>query len=284
VLENDFVIKVDPEAFSDLDDIAEEKEDYINDIENGFDNQLRNDFKDDTSPLIQHTGPKKNGSICAVCGDEASGYNYEALTCEACKRFFRLSVENKRKYSCIYKEECDINKETRKNCRFCRYNKCIKVGMKMENVGAKERKEIITNENEALNGVEASATIDTDNLRSLLQIPVNESLHGATSLPLNTSSASTHNLETMFTAPPTLYGPSKLPTRRENTEVLDAGTDIPRTDCLYCGKKRVDKKSIRGHERTIKCQNKRLPESADLPPPLPPTRKNKRKSKPKRAP
>ena len=30
--------------------------------------------------------------ICTVCGDKALGYNFNALTCESCKAFFRRNA------------------------------------------------------------------------------------------------------------------------------------------------------------------------------------------------
>ena len=34
--------------------------------------------------------------VCSVCGDKALGYNFNALTCESCKAFFRRNaVKNK---------------------------------------------------------------------------------------------------------------------------------------------------------------------------------------------
>ncbi|VDD94781.1 unnamed protein product [Enterobius vermicularis] len=40
--------------------------------------------------------------LCLVCGDKASGYHYNALTCEGCKGFFRRSITRKAVYYCKY--------------------------------------------------------------------------------------------------------------------------------------------------------------------------------------
>lgn len=47
---------------------------------NGFSNQQRafDDDDDDAS-----------WKICGVCNDKATGYHFNALTCEGCKGFFR---------------------------------------------------------------------------------------------------------------------------------------------------------------------------------------------------
>jgi hypothetical protein len=51
---------------------------------------------------------------------------------EACKKFFLRSVnEEYRKYKCMKDKKCLITRTTRTQCQYCRYTKCIKVGMKL---------------------------------------------------------------------------------------------------------------------------------------------------------
>jgi hypothetical protein len=51
---------------------------------------------------------------------------------EACKKFFLRSVnEEYLKYKCIRDKKCLITRTTRTQCQFCRYRKCIEVGMKI---------------------------------------------------------------------------------------------------------------------------------------------------------
>ncbi|KAL5290448.1 NR5A2 family protein [Megaselia abdita] len=72
--------------------------------------------------------------LCPVCGDKVSGYHYGLLTCESCKGFFKRTVQNKKVYTCVAERNCHIDKTQRKRCPFCRFNKCINVGMKLEAV------------------------------------------------------------------------------------------------------------------------------------------------------
>jgi hypothetical protein len=38
--------------------------------------------------------PKKSVDlICVICGDNAIGFNYDALTCASCKAFFRRNAQ-----------------------------------------------------------------------------------------------------------------------------------------------------------------------------------------------
>ncbi|XP_049819847.1 nuclear hormone receptor FTZ-F1 isoform X6 [Aethina tumida] len=74
--------------------------------------------------------------LCPVCGDKVSGYHYGLLTCESCKGFFKRTVQNKKVYTCVAERSCHIDKTQRKRCPFCRFQKCLEVGMKLEAVRA----------------------------------------------------------------------------------------------------------------------------------------------------
>ena len=70
--------------------------------------------------------------LCPVCGDKVSGYHYGLLTCESCKGFFKRTVQNKKVYNCVAERCCVIDKTQRKRCPYCRFQKCLDVGMKLE--------------------------------------------------------------------------------------------------------------------------------------------------------
>ncbi|KAG2461836.1 NR5A2 protein, partial [Polypterus senegalus] len=74
--------------------------------------------------------------LCPVCGDKVSGYHYGLLTCESCKGFFKRTVQNNKRYTCIENQSCQIDKTQRKRCPYCRFQKCLSVGMKLEAVRA----------------------------------------------------------------------------------------------------------------------------------------------------
>ncbi|KAK6638094.1 hypothetical protein RUM44_008519 [Polyplax serrata] len=73
---------------------------------------------------------KQEEELCLVCGDRASGYHYNALTCEGCKGFFRRSVTKKAVYQCKYGNGCEIDMYMRRKCQECRLKKCFNVGMR----------------------------------------------------------------------------------------------------------------------------------------------------------
>uniref|UniRef100_A0A673H3Y9 Steroidogenic factor 1-like n=1 Tax=Sinocyclocheilus rhinocerous TaxID=307959 RepID=A0A673H3Y9_9TELE len=74
--------------------------------------------------------------LCPVCGDKVSGYHYGLLTCESCKGFFKRTVQNNKRYTCAESQDCNIDKTQRKRCPFCRFQKCLNVGMRLEAVRA----------------------------------------------------------------------------------------------------------------------------------------------------
>ncbi|KAM4705866.1 hepatocyte nuclear factor 4-gamma [Rhinophrynus dorsalis] len=80
--------------------------------------------------------PVDNGinSLCAICGDRATGKHYGASSCDGCKGFFRRSIRKCHVYSCRFSRQCDIDKDKRNQCRFCRLKKCFRAGMKKEAV------------------------------------------------------------------------------------------------------------------------------------------------------
>ena len=70
---------------------------------NSFWNNISSDFEfdnydhNDSSPLFS------SDLVCRVCGDQATGYNFDQITCESCKAFFRRNaLRNKVKYFCVH--------------------------------------------------------------------------------------------------------------------------------------------------------------------------------------
>jgi len=72
--------------------------------------------------------------MCSICGDKASGKHYGVFSCEGCKGFFKRTVRKELSYACRENKNCLVDKRQRNRCQFCRYNKCIAMGMKREAV------------------------------------------------------------------------------------------------------------------------------------------------------
>ncbi|XP_043471964.1 steroid hormone receptor ERR2 isoform X1 [Leptopilina heterotoma] len=95
------------------------------------------------SSTTQQLGISENGvkeedmmprRICLVCGDVASGFHYGVASCEACKAFFKRTIQGNIEYTCPANSECEINKRRRKACQACRFQKCLRQGMLKEGV------------------------------------------------------------------------------------------------------------------------------------------------------
>ncbi len=84
----------------------------------------------DTGVEIVQVDP--NGPYCLICGDRGSGYHYSVFSCEGCKGFFKRTVQKNLNYACKEHQSCVVNKYTRNNCQYCRYQKCLSVGMKRD--------------------------------------------------------------------------------------------------------------------------------------------------------
>lgn len=69
---------------------------------------------------------------CRICGEKASGFHYGVNTCEACKGFFRRSLMRKEEYKCPGMSNCEICPGKRNSCAFCRFKKCLAMGMSKE--------------------------------------------------------------------------------------------------------------------------------------------------------
>uniref|UniRef100_A0A8C1E1R5 Nuclear receptor subfamily 1, group H, member 3 n=1 Tax=Cyprinus carpio carpio TaxID=630221 RepID=A0A8C1E1R5_CYPCA len=74
--------------------------------------------------------PKMLGNeVCSVCGDKASGFHYNVLSCEGCKGFFRRSVIKGAQYTCKNSGRCEMDMYMRRKCQQCRLRKCREAGM-----------------------------------------------------------------------------------------------------------------------------------------------------------
>lgn len=85
--------------------------------------------------IPSYMDPLAGPEPCVVCGDNATGFHYRAMTCEGCKGFFRRSVQKKLVYTCKFQGHCSVSdKQNRNSCQKCRFDRCISGGM------AKDRK------------------------------------------------------------------------------------------------------------------------------------------------
>lgn len=49
-----------------------------------------------------------------------------------CKGFFRRTIRSQQTYTCRFAQKCAIDKDQRNACRYCRFQRCLTVGMEPE--------------------------------------------------------------------------------------------------------------------------------------------------------
>ncbi|XP_015929720.1 retinoic acid receptor RXR-gamma-A isoform X1 [Parasteatoda tepidariorum] len=96
--------------------------------------------------------------LCSICGDRASGKHYGVYSCEGCKGFFKRTVRKDLTYACREDRNCIIDKRQRNRCQYCRYQKCLAMGMKREAVQEERQRNKERSENE----VESTSNIQPD--------------------------------------------------------------------------------------------------------------------------
>jgi hypothetical protein len=107
------------------------------------------------------TSKKSRDIICAICGDEAIGFNYDVLSCASCKAFFRRNANQPRvslllhfafllnsdeffqeKIRCLTgRNQCSIAHEVPRKCPKCRLERCFAAGMRKNFILSEEEKQ-----------------------------------------------------------------------------------------------------------------------------------------------
>ncbi|CAH1966007.1 unnamed protein product [Acanthoscelides obtectus] len=100
--------------------------------------------------------------LCSICGDRASGKHYGVYSCEGCKGFFKRTVRKDLTYACREEKNCIIDKRQRNRCQYCRYQKCLAMGMKREAVQEERQrtKDRDTSEVESTSTLQAEMPIE----------------------------------------------------------------------------------------------------------------------------
>ncbi|XP_051170058.1 ecdysone-induced protein 78C isoform X2 [Leptopilina boulardi] len=100
----------------------------------GFGAEVRNAEQHYAAADSNSSTPAKSFVPCKVCGDKASGYHYGVTSCEGCKGFFRRSIQKQIEYRCLRDGKCLVIRLNRNRCQYCRFKKCLAVGMSRDSV------------------------------------------------------------------------------------------------------------------------------------------------------
>ncbi|CAH1787463.1 unnamed protein product, partial [Owenia fusiformis] len=140
--------------------------------------QMHSPTESMTSPTTSMTSPSSsmasphhmphsslpNKHICAICGDRASGKHYGVYSCEGCKGFFKRTVRKDLTYACRDERNCIIDKRQRNRCQYCRYMKCLAMGMKREAVQEERQRCKERGENEVESTSNANAEMPVERI------------------------------------------------------------------------------------------------------------------------
>ncbi|MFH4984699.1 hypothetical protein AB6A40_011408 [Gnathostoma spinigerum] len=88
-----------------------------------FDSSLDSTHANESPPCDEEN------EICRVCGDGKAKMHYGVLACFGCKGFFRRALKKANQYECSNNGKCIIDKYERNSCRYCRFQRCLQVGM-----------------------------------------------------------------------------------------------------------------------------------------------------------
>ena len=120
--------------------------------------------------LISETGK------CQVCNDSATIHvHYSGITCFSCRAFFRRSTAmgKTKGFSCKRQNNCLINGSTRKQCKKCRYKKCIKIGMNPKLVLSEEEKANKYNKKRTMQQYQCESSEEDNNANNVVSNPIN---------------------------------------------------------------------------------------------------------------
>lgn len=89
-------------------------------------------LSNERSRQTQGRSPQHSFSFLFSCLFLGAGKHYGVYSCEGCKGFFKRTIRKDLMYTCRDNKDCLIDKRQRNRCQYCRYQKCLVMGMKRE--------------------------------------------------------------------------------------------------------------------------------------------------------
>ncbi|CEF64206.1 Nuclear hormone receptor, ligand-binding, core domain and Zinc finger, nuclear hormone receptor-type domain and Nuclear hormone receptor, ligand-binding domain and Zinc finger, NHR/GATA-type domain-containing protein [Strongyloides ratti] len=71
---------------------------------------------------------------CLICEIPSCGYHLSINSCRSCSTFFKRTIRGNKKYRCRRNtKNCPVHYTIRQKCKYCRFQKCKKLGMVLRN-------------------------------------------------------------------------------------------------------------------------------------------------------
>ncbi|XP_017799578.1 PREDICTED: nuclear hormone receptor HR96 [Habropoda laboriosa] len=133
---------------------------------------------------------REASKICGVCGDRALGYNFNAVSCESCKAFFRRNALKNKDFRCPFTENCNITPVTRRFCQKCRLDKCFSIGMRKEHIMSEEDK-VLKRQKIEQNRAKKRPTLDVSKPSKVKKGSIDDCNFDDTSMSVNSVASTT---------------------------------------------------------------------------------------------
>jgi hypothetical protein len=81
----------------------------------------------------EESSKSQSDDQCLICGKFSGKHNYYGgQGCLSCRAFFRRTVQSKShmNFNCSEEGKCNINSQSWRSCQACRFQKCLKAGMR----------------------------------------------------------------------------------------------------------------------------------------------------------
>ncbi len=96
------------------------------------------------SIVVGEGSSRKEFRRCVICQDvtERRHLNYGADACFSCRAFFRRTHQKRQppSFECKGSGDCEVTARTRRRCQSCRYDRCLRAGMRPEFVMGEEQR------------------------------------------------------------------------------------------------------------------------------------------------
>ncbi|CAF0997215.1 unnamed protein product [Rotaria sordida] len=125
---------------------------------------------------------RKADLTCVICEGHASGYNFDQISCESCKAFFRRNALHPiERTKCLNPRNilkglrCNIRYDVKQKCQRCRLLKCFESGMRKDFILTPEEKlskQLRLEENRRIRSTQMNSNINNVQRKTTNETPI----------------------------------------------------------------------------------------------------------------